>query len=335
MTRSASATARSIKKADSGVALIAVLVGLMVLSAVAVGLAVSVQTEARTEAADFEAVQAEELAKSGHEFASLLESRGLTRGPDLFAGLPVEAITPELHYRVQLMSGTVDIYFESDNGKIDLSSAPPEVITNFFSLWTGDVAQAQFISAAIEDWRDADNDVRPNGAETPFYAASNYAPRNGPLGIADAPLIRGISLEDFQLKFFSDAQQGRLRESLDAYVAFGGVGNLVNPNFAPELVLRSIPGLTDSAIDSILARRDEHFFTSSEDLQTIVGLRTDTPAWRYLSFSRVAPATRTVAKLKANGIVRSERRVVYSFVSLDMFTGLYDTKSAIGRIERH
>jgi general secretion pathway protein K len=319
---------------ESGIALIAVLVGLMVLSAVAFGLAVSVQTEAQTEAADFEALQAEELAKSGQEFASFLEARGLTRGPDFLAGLPIEGLTPGFHYRAQLQSGVIDIYFESDNGKIDLSTAPSEVLTNFFSLWTGDIVQAENISAAIEDWRDVDNDVRPNGAEAAFYAPFNVAPRNAALGIADAPLIRGIRPDDFQLKFLQSARDGRLRGSLEAYVAFGNVGP-INPNFAPELVLRSVPGLSEANVSSILALRNDRVFNNPEDFLSRIGLRTDSPAWRYLSFARNAPATTTIAKLKSNGITRSVRRVSFAFGGVNPLSGIVETKYAIGRIERN
>jgi hypothetical protein len=333
-TRSASAIARSLKRRQSGVALIAVLVGLMVLSAVAFGLAVSVQTEARTEAADFEGLQAEELAKSGQELASFLEGRGLTRGPAVLAGLPIEAITPGFHYRAQPQSGAIDIYFESDNGKIDLSSAPTEILANFFSLWTGDVVQAENITAAIEDWRDVDNDVRPNGAEVAFYAPFNIAPRNTVLGIADAPLIRGIRPDDFQLKFLQSTREERLRESLEAYVASGNVGP-INPNFAPELVLRSVPGLTEANVSSILAVRNERVFTSPDDFLSGIGLRADSPAWRYLTFERSAPATTTIAKLKSSGITRSVRRVTYSFGTMNPLTGNYETNYAIGRVERN
>src|SRR6185369_7894978 len=193
------------------------------------GLAVSVQTEARIEAADFDGIQAEQLTRSGQEFASFLEERGLRTETDFLAGLPFEAITPGSHYRAQVATGTVDIYFEADDGKIDLSAAPEEVLTNFFSLWTDDVSQGQFINAAIEDWRDPDNEVRPNGAEASFYSALNFAPRNSSVGIADAPLIRGIGPDDFRLKFLSNGREATVRESLDAHVTFGGVGPTVNP----------------------------------------------------------------------------------------------------------
>src|SRR5215467_9517659 len=103
-------------KSNAGIALIAVMAALMVLSAIALGLAASVRTEARIDAVDWDALQAEELARSGQEFAAFLETRGLSKSPDFMAGLPFEAPMPGFHYRAQLTTGVVDIYFESDNG---------------------------------------------------------------------------------------------------------------------------------------------------------------------------------------------------------------------------
>src|SRR5262249_46615819 len=93
---------------SAGIALLAVMTALVVLSAVAVTLAVSVQTEARIDNADLDALQAEELARSGQEIAVFLQARGLTTNRDFLAGLPFEAVVPGFHYRVPTSTGTVD-----------------------------------------------------------------------------------------------------------------------------------------------------------------------------------------------------------------------------------
>jgi type II secretory pathway component PulK len=321
-------------KANSGIALIAVMAALMVLSAIALGLATSVQTEARIDASDFQALQAEELARSGQDIATFLEARGLKRTPDFLAGLPMEAVTPGFHYRAQLTAGTVDIYFDADNGKLNLNSTPDEVLTNFFALWTGNYANAQLITAAIEDWRDADGDVRPNGAEAAYYAPLNYAPRNTPLGIADLPLIRGLSLGDFQLKGSLDGRGATLRNGLDAFITSAG-GGPINVNFAPELVLRSIPGLNEAQISAILSRRADRPFEDAADLQTATGLSADAPALRYVTVARNASAVSSIAHLRSGNPIRSERRVMFSYGGYNILTGNLETKGALGRIERN
>jgi type II secretory pathway component PulK len=322
-------------KTDSGIALIAVMAALMVLSAIALGLATSVSTEARIEASDFQALQAEQLARSGQEIALFLEARGLKRTPDFLAGLPMEAVTPGFHYRAQLTAGTVDVFFEADNGKLDLNSSSTEVLTNFFALWTGNYANGQLITAAIEDWRDADGDVRPNGAEAAYYAPLNYAPRNTPLGIADVPLIRGLSFGDFQLKGTLDGGRSTLRNGLDAFITSAGGGAPINANFAPELVLRSIPGLTEAQLSAILARRIDRPFEDVADLQTGTGLSADAPALRYLTVARSSSAVSSIAHLRSGNLTRSERRVIFMYAGYNILTGGLETKGALGRIERN
>jgi type II secretory pathway component PulK len=134
-------------------------------------------------------------------------------------------------------------------------------------LWTGDVTKAQQITAAIEDWRDSDNEVRANGAEAAYYAPLNYAPRNGSLGIADAPLVRGLASDDFEWKASRENGTAVLRESLDQYITSAGAGSAINPNFAPELLLHAVPGLHDSQVSTVLSARVERPFEDMNDLQ--------------------------------------------------------------------
>jgi len=317
-----------------GIALIAVMAALMLLSAIALGLATSIQTEARIDSADWDGLQAEELARSGQEFAAFLEARGLKKTPDFMAGLPFEAVTPGFHYRAQLTTGAVDMSFEADNGKLDLTSAPPEVLTNFFTLWTGDFTKAQLITAAIEDWRDPDNDVRPNGAEIATYAPLGYAPRNSALGLADAPMIRGLGAADFTLK--ASQQNGRvgIRNGLDSFLTTAGTGSVINANFAPELILRSVPGLSEAQVEAIIAGRTDHPFEDANDFQARAGVAPNAPVWRYLSLARGASAISSVAHLKSSGLSRSERRVMFNFNSYSIVTGLPETRFALGRIQR-
>jgi type II secretory pathway component PulK len=303
----------------------------MILSAIALGLATSIQTEARIDSADWDGLQAEELARSGQEFAAFLDARGLKKTPDFMAGLPFEAVTPGFHYRAQVTSGAVDMYFEADNGKLDLTSAPPEVLTNFFTLWTGDFAKAQLITAAIEDWRDSDNDVRPNGAEA--YVPLGYGPRNSAFGLADAPLIRGLGAGDFVLKALQQNGRVGIRDGLDSFLT-SAAGSLVNANFAPELILRSVPGLSEGQVEAILTARKERPFDDPNDFQTRVGLAPDAPVWKYLSLARNPSAISSIAHLKSSALSRSERRVTFGFNAYSIATGLPETKYALGRIQR-
>jgi hypothetical protein len=112
------------------------------------------------------------------------------------------------------------------------------------------------------------------------------------------------------------------------------VGSAINPNFASELLLRSIPGLNDSAVASILARRREGLFADANDLRVRTGLSAESPAWKYLTLERRAPSVFVLSKV-ANGVTRSERRVTHTFNTFNFLTGVLEPKSAVGRVERN
>jgi general secretion pathway protein K len=323
------------KNPSSGIALVAVMVVLAILSAIALGLATSVQNEARIEAAEWDGLQAEQLARSGQEFAAFLEARGLRKTADFMAGLPFEAVNPGFRYRAPLRNGTVDIYFEADSGKLDLSNAPEETLINFFSLWTGDFTKAQLIAAAIEDWRDTDNDVRPNGAETSAYSMLGYGPRNGGIGLGDAPLIRGLTSADFQPGIQQQRSIPKLRPGLDEFVTTIGPSNTINPNFAPDLVLKSVPGLSESQVETILLQRRDHLYDSADDFQSRIGLSSNSTALRYLNFGRLLPAILSVAKMSTVDITRSERRVMSPISVFNPSLGMFESKSVLGRVQRN
>jgi type II secretory pathway component PulK len=319
----------------SGIALIAVMAALMILSTIALGLAAAVQTEARFNRTDFDALEAEELARSGHEFAAFIEARGLGNNVVFPAELHIEVITPGYQYRAQTPNGVVDIYFEGDNGRINLSSAAPDLIKHFFELWAGDGVRAAGLAAAFEDWRDPDSDVRQDGAEAADYSASGFSPRNAGVGVADLPLIRGFRAADFQLSLEYASNEPRLREPIGSFITDAATGNAVNPNYAPELILRSVPALTERQIEGIAHGRKERPFRDMNDLQARGGVPPDSPALRYLTTARAAPAVLAVARLNANGVMRRERRVVYSFSFSNFFSGAVEPRSAVGKIERH
>jgi hypothetical protein len=83
---------------------------------------------------------------------------------------------------VAVPGGTALVTFYREAGKIDLNTATPELIYALFAAngWTDKDARA--IADRIADWRDADGEVRPEGAERSQYEAAGlpYGPRNEP-----------------------------------------------------------------------------------------------------------------------------------------------------------
>lgn len=323
---------------DQGFALVLVLWVVAIMSAIAVAFVSNVQMEARAGSVQREALAAEELARAGQEIVPFLASRGLGTNNENLQGLPVEVLTRGLHYRVAFDSGTVDIYFESDNGKINPATAQRELLENFWSLWTNDRNRGATIAASILDWRDADTDPESGGAEAPAYSGQRFSPRNAGLWIADLPWIQGLNATDFEPKVpIQNNQPGQPIELLSA-LTNGPVGTAINPNFAPEIVLRAVPGLSDSEVQTILDTRQRTFFHSPEEFQaaTAINLTERRDTGMYLVFTRGAsPSVLAIANVKGTAARASLRHVYFTLSQLNPQTGAMNTATALAIVERN
>jgi general secretion pathway protein K len=147
------------------------------------------------------------------------------------------------------------------SGRLDLNQAQPEALVGLFSQFTSANVARSLVDALL-DWRDADDLVRPQGAEQDTYlrAGSRYLPRNAPLN----------RLDEF----------GRLRGVTDSivvavapYITVSG-DLLIDVNAAPEPVLAAIPGIGPTGARAIVARRKRTgLFTSVSEVQTLLGRR--------------------------------------------------------------
>ena len=292
-----------------GFALPLVLWTLAMLSVIALSLAAAVGTEVLASQNSWNELQAERLAKSGQEVSSYLESRGLgTTGEDL-AGLPVAPLVPRLSYRVSFDAGTVDLVLEGENGRFDLGSSSEDATVAFLTGWTGQTGRSRDIAAAIADWIDNNDDIRPFGAESANYLSRGYRPRNSSLGMADLFLINGLDREDFAQAVTGD-RVGAVKSSLIQISAAVPSGNKVNPNYAPKPVLQSLPGMTSQTLSTILDLRQHSIFSSSQDFMERTGLVADSLLMNQLTFDRgVAPAILSIAHLRDSTQTRKERRI--------------------------
>ena len=243
-----------------GVALMLVLWLLVLLGAVAAGVAES----SRAEAGVVANLKARAAARSGAE-------SGIAATTSRIERLLAAARTPQ---NAALLFREIDRHFSGMrevavgdarfgvavvdlNARIDLNQADEATLRNFVAQFT-DETRATRIVAALEDWEDADDLTRPNGAEATDYAraGSPYAPRNGPLQrLDDFAHVLGVT--------------DSLALTLAPYITVEG-DRRVNINTAPEPVLASLPGIGPAGARTLIARRDGgETFTSTavvEDL---------------------------------------------------------------------
>jgi DNA uptake protein ComE-like DNA-binding protein len=223
--------------------------------------------------------------------------------------LPVTVVRPASQYLIHFPSGDAELYLEAEDGKLNLSTTPPAFLESFFARWSDDRTRGIQLAAAARDWRDPDDNTEPEGAEANTYSLLGYAPRNRGFGVADAPLLRGLTFEDFRERMVERRGEWVRKTGLTRFLTNAPVGATINPGYAPELVLRSVPGLAEAYAEKIVAERQRGPFKNAADFAARIGILPDAPALEFLHFSRKIPAVLSVARSRDGKIVRSERRV--------------------------
>jgi type II secretory pathway component PulK len=264
----------------------------------------------RTSQESWNELQAEALAKSGHEFAAYLQTRALGTSAEDLSGLPIQPIVAGSTYRIGLAIGTIDLVLEGENKKFDLATADEETTARFFTMWTGDADRGRGIAASIADWIDTDDRPRYLGAESESYTDRGYLPRNGALGSADLFLIKGITAADLGPQIVQLNGLPAINRALWHFIATSPTGSAININYGSRAMLQSLPGMTTELLDSMLQLRREAIFADVQDFVKRTGAPSDSPFLNYLAFDRgAAPAVMSIARLHNSSLLRSERRV--------------------------
>ncbi len=105
---------------------------------------------------------------------------------------------------------------------------------------------AEALSDAIQDWHDADDLPRANGAEAPQYiqAGLGYVPTNQPFQtVSEVQQVLGMNYEIFRR--IRACQHQRVFQK----------SRTPNPAFAAIEALRAIPGMTEPLAEQIIAVR--------------------------------------------------------------------------------
>lgn len=139
----------------------------------------------------------------------------------------------------------VTVSFSDPASKLNINGASPLSLQAFFNFVLRNSEKASALSDAIMDWRDPDSLPRINGAERAEYLKEGllYLPTNLPFGSVDELRhVFGMTPEIFA--------------AVAPYLTIKGNGQ-VNINNAPEAVLRSINGITDDVVATILALRSQ------------------------------------------------------------------------------
>lgn len=218
-------------------ALIVALWVLGLLSLVAAAFMADTRTEARLARNLIENAKAEALADAAvhRAIAALLD-------PDPVRQPRVDGTV----YRWFFGGGQSLVSVEDESGKIDLNTAADPLLEGLFVSVGTDPATSKRLVAAVRDFADPDQLVRPDGAEDPEYEAAGLVggAMDGRFGnVADLQQVLGMTSDLYD----------RTAPVLTVYSG----GRSIDPATAPRGALLALPGANREQVDAVLASRNQ------------------------------------------------------------------------------
>ena len=222
-------------RGERGLALLAVLWLVTLLSVVAASFGATSRTETQLARNAVEKARAEALADAGvyRAILALLE-------PDPERQWRADGTV----YPIRFGAGEVGVAIQDEAGRIDLNVAADELLHGLF-LYAGlDGPGADALLDALADFRDPDDLRSPNGAEDPDYRAAGqpYGAKDGPLeAVEELQQVLGMTPELYR----------RIAPLVTVYSWQDGI----DPVTAPPEVLLALPGIDVARVEAILAAR--------------------------------------------------------------------------------
>ena len=222
-------------RGQRGIALVAVLWSLVLLSIISTAFLRGARSEA-------------ELARNavGSAKTRALAEAGIHRAALSLGGLSFEGRwrADGRVYPWRFAEGALLISIRDEAGKIDLNAAPPALLRGLFLAAGESHEVASALADAVLDFRDSNKLRRPNGAEDPDYLAAGLA-----RGAKDAPFE--VITELRQVLGVSEALYRRLAPEITVHSKLPTVDHLT----ASGMVLRAIPGTNPGEVEEFLERR--------------------------------------------------------------------------------
>lgn len=223
--------------AQSGIALILVLWVTTLLMVVAGSFAYATRTDMNILGGSVQRARAEAVADAGIHRAAL----------ELFpfGNMAARWKADGTWHEFPVGDGKVRVSLLDESAKIDINTAVPRLIKGMLMLAGLDDFQAEKLSDAIQDWRDADLLTRPNGAEAPQYreAGLSHQPSNAPFqAIQEIRLVLGMTDDIYR----------RIQPMITIFSRQPGVNHAV----ADREVLLAIPGVTATQVDEYIGQRE-------------------------------------------------------------------------------
>ena len=241
--------------AESGIALLMVIWILKIMIVIVMAFSLAVRTNAFSTLAYNEAVKRDFISEAGVQHAIMeLLYRFQKVGRSTSAEVIEEdywSIDGTVHTETL---GDTEYYVRitDEGGKIDINKGNEILLRGLLSNMELEDEAADTIVDSILDWRDPDEDlVRLHGAENDYYMSlpRPYKAKNGDFdSLEELLLVKGMTSELLY------GIEGKKKGLIDSLTVFSKDAR-VNIETAPEEVLRSIPGMSEESVTSIIEGR--------------------------------------------------------------------------------
>jgi len=204
---------------------------------------------------------------------------------------------------VKLDEDSITVRIFTEEGKIDLNKSPIALLRRLLESTELEVEDRNEILDSIQDWKDADNLHRMNGAEDDYYESlkPSYKAKNANFdSIEELLLVRGVTESILYARLSSDQNEEDGSEEdeggekkprslrLIDCLTVNNTGGRINLNFAPKEVLRAVPflgsGLTERIIELRNSRGSE--FLTQNDYRVALGDDVYNAVNRYVTFEQ-------------------------------------------------
>jgi general secretion pathway protein K len=260
---------RSLTSCQKGVSLVVVLWVLALLMIIATELVYTVRVDSLSAANFRDEAAAQALASAGinlgiaeiaapYKFVVLDKERrvGFLRQDEKDTGRSRS---------FELGGGNVEYVIEDDAGRLNLNTAPREVIVDLFRDSCVEGAGLDIIADSIIDWRDENHEHHLNGAEDDYYMSlsSPYGAKDGNFDtVEEVLLVKGMSpavLYGTEKTSETDKTWHSELKGIANHLTVIGDGK-ININTASEEVLRAALG-EGKAQEILLRRKTEGYYT--------------------------------------------------------------------------
>jgi general secretion pathway protein K len=225
---------RAPDRGQRGVALLVVLWACTLLAIMVGGYAMLARTEGLQARYQFAQTQAHYAAEAG-----LMRAIYALQDPQLQQRwMPDGRIYP-----LDFDGAKVNVSIVSENGKVDLNAASPDVLQGLFKAAGLSDNDAQSLTRNVVDWRTF-SATMPSNVPNAGYAQAgrDYGPRHGPFA----------TVEELQMVL---GMQPALYRTLAPQVTLWSGRQSPDPTTAPPLALAAVPGMTQQQAQALVAAR--------------------------------------------------------------------------------